>query len=135
MGLLTTAWSWMQVTLRVPERRIGDLEHSDRARRGRYSSRDSSSGASSSAAARQGCPRLRSGERGEELGRDHGGGMLAKERAVTGARSPARLRERTAHREKISDGLRTVWTIQFAAPQSTRMAIASARTRIAAARP
>src|SRR6266849_7268150 len=33
--------------------------------------------------------------------------------------------------KNISDGLRTVWTIQFAAPQSARMPIATARTRIA----
>src|SRR6266849_11174585 len=33
--------------------------------------------------------------------------------------------------KNISEGLRTVWTIQFAAPQSVRMPIATARTRIA----
>src|SRR5712664_2086693 len=33
--------------------------------------------------------------------------------------------------KNISEGLRTAWTIQFAAPQSARTAIATARTRIA----
>src|SRR5216117_3934958 len=82
------------VALRVPERGVGDLEHSHRARRRAVQLERIPARAPAPARARDGIARaLDLGERGEQLGRDHGGGMLAKERSVLAPGLERRLRE------------------------------------------
>src|SRR5207245_6611673 len=94
------------VALRVPERRVGDLEHSHGARRGPVQLEGVPAGAPRPARPRHRVARafdLR--ERGEQLGRDDGGGMLAKERPVLAPGFERRLDERAAYRKKHLGGL------------------------------
>src|SRR5207249_2305415 len=94
------------VALRISERRVGDLEHSDRARRGPVQLEGVPAEAPAPARARDGMARAFDlGERGEQLGRDHGGGMLAKGRPVPAPGFRGRLYERTAYRKNHLGGL------------------------------
>jgi hypothetical protein len=80
---------------------VGDLKHPDRARCRLVERQGIPRELPAPVRARQGVARaLDLGQRGEQVGRDHGGGVLAKERAVLPPGLGRGLRQRAAHREE-----------------------------------